>query len=511
MAAGIGGSGNRFGETAIDATFYTATLMSETAPGTDSNAEPLIVSVSGLRGVVGAALTTEVAARYAAAFTATLPPGPIVLGRDGRESGPLLAAAIMSRLEMGGRNVIDCGIVPTPTVGLAVRRHQAAGGIQISASHNPARYNGLKLFGAAGRVLTAEAGREVLAEYGKLEGEGRVVPASGRAGERTDADPTSEHIRLVTSLVDASAIRRHRPRVWIDCGHGAGSRVALPLLEALGCDVVAVGAEPDGRFEHEPEPTAENLAGLLPQIAEAGAGIGFFLDPDADRLAIADASGGYLGEESTLALCVEAVLANTPGPVVVNCSTSGMTAAIAARFGVPCHVSAVGEANVVNAMLAHGAILGGEGNGGVIDPRVVLVRDSAVAMALVLNRMCVGERLLSVADLAAALPQFVMKKTKVNLSPSTRGPGLAAALDRLEAAFSEAMPSRLDGLRLDWPGGWLLVRASNTEPIVRLVAEVAVGHDGERAAHAAIDAALTRAAAVLSEPHEGIQRGRPGE
>jgi phosphomannomutase len=511
MEAGIGSSGNRFGETVFDATFYTAAFMSETAPDTDLNAEPLIVSVSGLRGVFGTALTTQVAARYAAAFAATLPPGPIVLGRDGRESGPLLAAAIMSRLEMGGRNVIDCGIVPTPTVGLAVRTHRAAGGIQISASHNPARYNGLKLFEAAGRVLTAEAGRAVLTEYEKLEDEGRVVPASGMAGERTEADPAAEHVRLVMSLVDVSAIRRHRPRVWVDCGHGAGSRVALPLLESLGCDVVAVGAEPDGKFDHEPEPTAENLAGLLPQIAEAGADIGFFLDPDADRLAIADASGRYLGEESTLALCVEAVLAQTPGPVVMNCSTSGMTAAIAERFSVPCHVSAVGEANVVNAMLARGAILGGEGNGGVIDPRVVLVRDSAVAMALVLNRMCAGDRLLPVGELAAALPQFVMKKTKVNLSPSTRGPGLVAALERIEAAFPEAIPSRLDGLRLDWHGGWLLVRASNTEPIVRLVAEVAVGHDGEPAARAAIDAALARAASALGDPHEGNQRGRAGE
>lgn len=485
--------------------------MSETAPGTDANTEPLIVSVSGLRGVVGASLTTHVAARYAAAFAATLPPGPIVLGRDGRESGPLLAAAIMARLEMSGRNVIDCGIVPTPTVGLAVRMHQAAGGIQISASHNPARYNGLKLFEAAGRVLTAEAGRAVLAEYEELEAEGTVVAAAGIAGERTESHPAEEHVRLVTSLVDVARIGRHRPRVWIDCGHGAGSRVALPLLEALGCDVVAVGAEPDGRFEHEPEPTAENLAGLLPRIAEAGADIGFFLDPDADRLAIADASGRYLGEESTLALCVDAVLAKTPGPVVVNCSTSGMTASIAERFGVPCHVSAVGEANVVSAMLAHGAIFGGEGNGGVIDPRVVLVRDSAVAMALVLDRLCAGDGLTPVAELAATLPKFAMKKTKVDLSPSTRGPGLAAALDRMAAAFPEARPTRLDGLRLDWPGGWLLVRASNTEPIVRLVAEVSIGHDGETAASAALDAALTRAATALRAPHEGNQRGRTAE
>jgi len=229
----------------------------------------------------------------------------------------------------------------------------------------------------------------------------------------------------------------------------------------------------------------------------AGADIGFFQDPDADRLAIADANGRYLGEEATLALCVGAVLAKTPGPVVVNCSTSGMTAAIAARHGLPCHASAVGEANVVDAMLAQAAVLGGEGNGGVIDPRVVLVRDSAVALALVLERMCAGARLVPVAELAAGLPRFVMRKTKVVLSPATSGPGLVAGLERIAAAFPRARSSRLDGLRLDWPGGWLLVRASNTEPIVRLVGEQAVGSDGEAAAAATIDAAVSLAASAL--------------
>ena len=462
--------------------------------------EPLIVSVSGLRGVVGSSLTPEVAARYACAFAATLPPGPILLGRDGRESGPLLAAAIAARLAMAGRDVIDCGVAATPTVGIAVRERAAAGGIQISASHNPARYNGMKLFAAAGRVLPAAAGQVVLAAYRQLEArEAEGVMGPSTAGRVEHFDPTPIHVRLVTALVDVAAIRRRRPRVWIDCGHGAGSRVAIPLLEELGCEVIAEGTEPDGRFEHEPEPTAENLARLLPRIATAAADVGFFQDPDADRLAIADAAGRYLGEEATLALCVEAVLAKAPGPVVVNCSTSGMTAAIAARHGVPCHVSAVGEANVVDQMLACGAILGGEGNGGVIDPRVVLVRDSAIAMALVLERMCAGERILPMADLAAALPRFVMKKTKVGLSPATRGAGLAAGLDRIAAAFPEASASRLDGLLLNYPGGWLLVRASNTEPIVRLVGEQAVGPEGDAAAAAMLEAALGRAAAALGE------------
>jgi phosphomannomutase len=454
---------------------------------TATDSEPLIVSVSGLRGVVGGALTADVAVRYVAAFAATLPPGPIVIGRDGRSSGPALSAAIVEHLVAAGRDVIDCGPAATPTVGIVVRERAAAGGIQISASHNPAKYNGLKLFSAAGRVLPAAAGREVLARYEA----GPTPPApSNRRGTIERFDGSTAHVRLVAATVDVAAIRRHRPRVWLDSGHGAGSCVARPLLAHLGCDLVLEGGEPDGLFAHLPEPTAENLAGLLPQIAAVGADIGFFQDPDADRLAIATAAGRYIGEEATLALAVEGVLAGTRGPVVVNCATSGMTAAIAARHGVPCHVAAVGEANVVDAMLAASAVIGGEGNGGVIDPRVVLVRDSFVAMALVLDRMCAGGTLQRVADLAGRLPRMVMRKAKVALSAETRGPALTAALERVAAAFPGARADRLDGLRLDWDGGWLLVRGSNTEPIVRIIAEAADA--------AAVDEAIARAATALA-------------
>jgi phosphomannomutase len=453
-------------------------------------ADTLIVSVSGLRGIVGESLTTEVAVRYAAAFAETLPPGPIVIGRDGRESGPMLLAAIRDYLTGIGRDVIDCDVAATPTVGIVVREATAAGGIQISASHNPAAYNGMKLFSRAGRVLSASAGRKVLTRFEAMAGHEATQPLARAEGAIREVDGAPAHVKLVAETVDVAAIRRHRPRVWLDCGHGAGSRVARPLLEHLGCDVVIEGGEPDGRFEHTPEPTAENLAAWLPRIPQHHADIGFFQDPDADRLAIATADGRYIGEEATLALAVEAVLAKRPGPIVVNCSTSGMAAAIAARHGVPCHVSAVGEANVVEKMIETGAVLGGEGNGGVIDPRVVFVRDSFVAMALVLERMCSGDTLTTIDSLARALPQLVMKKTKVDLSPEIRGPALVEALARIEKAFPEAKPDRLDGLRLDWPGGWLLVRASNTEPIVRLVAE---DRDGAR-----VDDALARAAAALA-------------
>ena len=459
--------------------------MSDTA----DHDEPLIVSVSGLRGIVGRSLTAAVAVRYAAAFEATLPPGPVVIGRDGRQSGPMLAAAITEFFVAMGRDVIDCGIAATPTVGVAVRDRKASGGIQISASHNPARYNGLKLFSREGRVIPATAGRDVLARYEALPAE---ISLRGAAtpGTVTAFDAAPAHVALVAATVDVAAIRRRRPKVWLDAGHGAGSLAARLLFDALGCEAVIEGATPDGLFEHEPEPTQENLATLLPRIPLHRADVGFFQDPDADRLAIATSAGAYIGEEATLPLAVECVLGRRPGPIVVNCSTSGMSAAIAARCGVPCHVAKVGEANVVDEMLARGAVLGGEGNGGVIDPRVVLVRDSFVAMALVLDRMCAGGALTSVESLAAGLPRLIMKKTKVAVSPGLRGPALAAALERVAAAFPEARVDRLDGLRVDWNSGWLLVRSSNTEPIVRIVAEA-----GDAAA---VDAAIERAAAAIS-------------
>jgi len=447
----------------------------------------LIISVSGLRGVVGESLTPDVAIRYASAFVAGLPPGPVVLGRDGRESGPTFVAAIGESLRAAGRDVLDGGVAATPTVGLLVRTLAAAGGIQISASHNPPQYNGLKLFGPSGRVLTADEGRRVLTAYERAE----APPRSPVAGSRQDVDGGPAHLERVLGAVDVRRIRDAGLRVWLDAGHGAGSRLAVPLLEALGCELILEGGSPDGRFEHPPEPTEENLAALLPRIPASRCDVGFFQDPDADRLAIATAEGRFIGEEATLPLAVEAVLARRPGPVVVNCSTSGMTAVLARRFGVACHVAAVGEANVVERMVESAAVIGGEGNGGVIDPRVGYVRDSFIGMALVLERMAGEGGPFSLASLADRLPRRVMRKTKIELGRKLRTAGLTAALEGIERAFPEAVASRLDGLRLDAADFWLLIRASNTEPILRIVAEA------ERADVA--DAAIARAREALGE------------
>lgn len=435
-------------------------------------ASQLIISVSGLRGVVGETLTPAVARRYAAAFAGTLPIGSVVVTRDGRANGPDLVAPVVAGLcQNGTRTVLDGGIAATPTTGVLVRQLGCVGGVQISASHNPAEYNGLKLFAAAGRVIPAFAGEAVLERWHELSAESaRTETPVSAATAQPIADTIAAHRTLVESIVDVDRIRQHRFRVLLDANHGSGSVVGRTLLERLGCTVTVLGGEPDGHFAHPPEPTAENLVDVCAEVSRLRADVGFCQDPDADRLAIIDERGRYLGEEFTLAICADHVLRGTHGPVVTNCSSSRMTEDIARKYSVPFFRSAVGEANVVDEMLRRSAVLGGEGNGGVIDPRVGLVRDSFVGMALVLDAMMARD--VPVSALADELPQYAICKTKAEL-PSAAVP---AALDALERHFHDATCDRLDGLRLDWQhadgsGSWLLVRASNTEPIVRIIAE----------------------------------------
>ena len=425
-------------------------------------AEP-IISVSGLRGIVGESLTPEVAIRYVAAFAAIAPPGDILVGRDGRPSGQMLAEAVRAGLQAVGRNAIDGGILATPTTGVLVRRLRAAGGVQITASHNPSPYNGLKLFSAEGRVIPAGPGQLVLDRYRTASPP--WVPHVRLGDSRTVGDTLTAHLQAVMAIVEVERIRRRRFKILLDSNHGAGSLLGRRLLEELGCQVTLLGAEPDGQFDHLPEPTPENLASVLAAVSRAGADVGFCQDPDADRLATIDETGRYVGEEYTVAFCVDHVLRQRRGPIVTNCSSSRMAEDIASRYGVPLVRSAVGEANVVDVMLAQGAIFGGEGNGGPIDPRVGLVRDSFVGMALILDAM--AARGLKLSQLAGDLPRYEIVKTKVSLARER----LPAALDALEEHFRDARADRLDGLRLDWPQAWLLVRGSNTEPIVRAIAE----------------------------------------
>jgi phosphomannomutase len=431
----------------------------------------LIISVSGLRGIVGQTLTPEVASRYVTAFAAELPPGPVVIGRDGRESGPMFAKVIADALANLGRQVLDAGPAATPTIGVLVRDQQAAGGIQISASHNPSQYNGIKLFNHAGRVIPAVEGQRVIDRYQSPPSPpvaaGQRPAGAAKTSVHYLTDVTTAHLNLIKSICNIDRIRSKNFRVLLDANHGAGAVLGRPLLELLGCQVTVLGETPDGQFDHPPEPTETNLASVLAQVVAENAAVGFCQDPDADRLAIIDERGRYIGEEKTPALCVEHVLrTGRSGPVVANCSTSRMSEDIARKYSMPFFRSKVGEANVVDLMLEKDAAIGAEGNGGVIDPRVGLVRDSFVGMALVLDAMAARD--LPVSQLADDLPRYAIHKTTIAVAPDQ----IPTALDALQRRFAEATANRLDGLRLDWPGGaWLLVRPSNTEPIVRAIAE----------------------------------------
>jgi phosphomannomutase len=432
----------------------------------------LIISVSGLRGIVGESLTPAVAVRYVRAFSEGLADGPLVVARDGRANGPPLAEAIRTGLAAAGRDVLDAGVAATPTTGILVREKSAAGGVQISASHNPAEYNGLKLFGPDGRVVSAELGDQVRRAYEEDQG---LPMQNGSQGTLADyGDTTSKHWEKIAARVDVSRIEAARFRVLLDSNHGSGSVLGDKLLKRLGCTVDLLGGTPDGQFAHRPEPTAENLSGVLAAVTAGGAAIGFCQDPDADRLAVIDERGHYLGEEYTLALCVDHVLRESKGPVVTNCSTSRMAEDVANRHNVSFSRTAVGEANVVDEMLRVEAVIGGEGNGGVIDPRVGLVRDSFIGMALLLDAMAARE--LPISSLAAELPRYNMSKRKMPLDRER----LAAASEALSRHFSDAERSELDGLRLDWPAKWLLLRASNTEPIIRIMSEAETGAEADR-------------------------------
>lgn len=439
-----------------------------------------IISVSGLRGIVGESLTPQVASQYVAAFIDELPPGPLVVSYDGRTTGPMLMSLICGAAMAAGRDVIDAGIAATPTTGVLVRDQQAAGGVQISASHNPPEYNGIKLFSAEGRVVPAALGERVLNRYRQGE---PFWQRHEKIGARCHlASSTAAHLALVVAAVDVAAIRAAKFKVLLDSNHGSGSILGRALLEHLGCEVVVMGETPDGRFEHTPEPTAENLATVLPAVTKHKAHVGFCQDPDADRLAVIDERGNYLGEEYTLAMCCDHVLRQRPGPIVINCSTSRMAVDVAAKYNVPCYLSAVGEANVVDLMLAKKAVLGGEGNGGVIDPRIGLVRDSFIGMALLLEAMAV--RQLPVSALASELPSYAICKTKITLAADRLQSGYQA----IERLYPEAKVSRQDGLRLDWPDRWFLVRPSNTEPIVRAFAEAPTMAVAQGICHAASEA-----------------------
>ena len=422
-----------------------------------------ILSISGLRGIVGDGLEPGYLADFACALGTMFEGGLVVVSRDGRSSGGMIKHAVLSGLLATGCRVVDAEVASTPTCGVLVRELDASGGLQITASHNPIEWNGLKPFTPAGSVFDQTFGERLLSLLQSRDF--RYQKVQGIGGVEQLPDPHAPHLRRVLELIDAGAVRDRRFRVVLDCTHGAGALLGPRLLETLGCEVHLLGGTPDGRFEHPPEPIEQNLTGLCHEVRRLGADLGFAEDPDADRLAIVDEQGRYIGEELTLALGVDHVLKQRRGPVVVNGSTSRTTADLATRYGCAFHRSYVGEAHVVAKMRAIGAVIGGEGNGGLIEPRVGWVRDSFAAMAYVLAEL--AQRSQPLSQWVAELPDYAIVKDKVECERSLVGRACRA----LQQHFADAAPEEGDGLRLDWSDRWVQVRSSNTEPIVRVIAE----------------------------------------
>ncbi len=426
----------------------------------------LIISVSGIRGIVGAGLSPQIACDFGCAFGTYLGGVRVVLGRDTRPSGPMIRSAVAAGLNACGCEVLDLGVVSTPGVALMTRRLGAAGGVVVTASHNPQAWNGIKFLSADGWAFGPDIAERIRQIYESKAF--ALVDAVSTGRGKHQPGTHKRHVKAVLAGINADRIRQRRLRVVLDSINGAGGIGASALLERLGCEVAHINAEPNGVFAHAPEPTAENLTGLCDAVREHRADVGLAQDPDADRLALVDENGTYIGEEYTLALAARHVLSSRPGPCAANLSTSRMIDEVARSFGgCTVHRTPVGEAHVARAVIDNDCVIGGEGNGGVIDPRVVPVRDSFAAIGLVLELLAATGKTLS--QLVDQIPRFCMIKQKFGCTSEKT----SQVLDEVRRVFADEPLNDADGIRIDWPEGWVHVRGSNTEPIMRIIAEAA--------------------------------------
>ncbi|MFO7651511.1 MAG: phosphoglucosamine mutase, partial [bacterium] len=442
-----------------------------------------LFTISGLRGIVGADLTSELVARYAAGFGNFVGPGAVALGRDSRLSGEMLLSAAAAGLTGSGCAVVDLGICPTPTVLHYTRTNNLRGGIIVTASHNPDRWNGMKFCSSDGTFLSPAAVEEFRARLDA--GEPRQAEWLRLQPMRRDPGAVAAHIAAILSS-DLFPAPARKLRVGIDAVNGAASDGAVALVRALGAEPVPVYCDPSPEsmrsgFPRRPEPVPDGLGALCQVVRAEGLDLGMAFDPDGDRFSCVDETGTPLGEEATICLACRYVLARRPGPVVVNLSTTRAVEDVCAPFGVTVTRSAVGEAAVVEQMRSVGASVGGEGNGGVILPEVNFTRDGLVAAAIALE-LCAEKKL---SALRGELPVYKMVKTSVPLSRE----GFESRRAALFAAFPGCAVDERDGLKLDGEGFWLHVRASNTEPIARIIAEARSG--------VAVEPLIERARAAL--------------
>lgn len=427
----------------------------------------LIISVSGVRGIIGDSLTGQVAFDFGRTLGTHLRQSDtapsIAIGRDSRRSGPMVLQAFSAGAMDAGASIIDLSIVTTPTVGLMTRFLKAAAGVVITASHNPAPYNGIKILQPDGIALSASAMAELKHRYYAKDWFCAGIDAIGHYA--TESRSHAHHVQTVLQYFDTRQIIQKRYRVVLDSINGAGSIPSPMLMGKLGVELIHLNGTADGRFAHTPEPIRENLTGLCDAVIKHRAAVGFAQDPDADRLAIVDENGCYIGEEYTLALCVLNRLMKKKGTVVCNLSTSRMIDDLAARFGVRVIRTPVGEANVAGRMLQENALIGGEGNGGVIDLRVGPIRDSLMGMASILELLTITGK--TVSQLVAEIPSYSVIKKKMDVDRASAG----LLAQKIARHFADYHPDLQDGVRIDFGDSWVQFRPSNTEPIARLIAE----------------------------------------
>lgn len=436
----------------------------------------LMVSVSGIRGEVGSTLTPAVITKYTLAFGTYLKGGTVIVGRDSRVSGPFVSSIVKGCLLSTGCRVIDIGIVPTPTVQMAIEHHKAAGGIAITASHNPIQWNGLKFMDHNGRFLSPDEAAKVYAmgdnnEYTLQEWD-------GLGSEEHDTQANQRHIEEILKLeyIDLEKIKNRKFKVVLDTVNGAGGLIVPHLLEQLGCEVIVLNGEANGKFAHTPEPLPENLGELSAAVKKAGADLGFAVDPDVDRCAIVDNTGTPIGEEYTLALAIKLVLSQKMGRVAVNMSTSRAGEDIAKYYNCMFVRSKVGEINVAEKMLEIEAIIGGEGNGGVILPELHLGRDAPLAVAMTLQALAEFDG--NMHELFLSLPQYKMVKQKVSIE----GMDPDKVLSTMAEKYKNEQVNLLDGVKIDFDDSWVHLRKSNTEPIVRVMSEAPTVEQAEKLA-----------------------------
>ncbi|MCA1618226.1 MAG: phosphoglucosamine mutase [Acidobacteria bacterium] len=425
----------------------------------------LKIGISGVRGVVGETFTPELAVGFAQAFATYLDSGRVLVCRDTRPSGPMVRAAVLAGLLAAGCEVIDLGICPTPSLQLSVRRLGAAGGISITAGHNPEPWNALKFVRADGLYFNSTQADELLdlfhqAEYAKADWR-------GIRSKIEEADAIAPHLEALASAFDVEAVRARRLKVAVDCCNSSCSLLSPRWLELLGCEVLAVNDDPTAPFPHAPEPRRQAMAQLRALVLAGRADIGFAHDADGERLGIVTEEGEILSEEATLPLAAEIELRRKTGAVVTNVSTSASVERVAARYGAAVIRTPVGQAFISEAMAETRAVLGGEGSGGVVLPRVQLSHDSAAAVGLFLEHMAAtGER---VSELAARLPRLAMLKHDLAVEPNRIHSLLQRLYEELEREGAEY--DQTDGVKVAWPDGWVHVRVSNTESLIRVIAE----------------------------------------